>query len=91
MKDTRLCFTFMAGNFIWRRRGGPEGPIIFGLRRRQTVQADRRCSSVADSRTIRPAHISQIPSERSLLLVLPSICRMEFLARFGCGISARNR
>ena len=37
MKDTRLCFTFMAGNFIWRRRGGPEGPIIFGLSRRQTV------------------------------------------------------
>jgi hypothetical protein len=37
MKDTRLGFTFMAGNFIWRRRGGPEGPIILGLSGRQTV------------------------------------------------------
>jgi hypothetical protein len=50
MKDTCLCFTFMAGNFIWRRRGDPEGPIIFGLSRRQTVQADRHCSSVASNK-----------------------------------------
>jgi hypothetical protein len=37
MKDTRLGFTFMAGNFIWRRHCGPERPIIFGLSGRQTV------------------------------------------------------
>src|SRR5436309_11351598 len=28
----------MAGSFIWRRRGGPEGPIIFASSRRQTVE-----------------------------------------------------
>jgi len=29
----------MAGSFIWRRRGGPEGPIIFASSRRQTVES----------------------------------------------------
>ncbi len=37
MKDARLLFHVHGRNFIWRRRGGPEGPIIFGLSRRQTV------------------------------------------------------
>ena len=37
MKDSRLLFHVQGRKFYLARHGGPEGPIIFGLSRRQTA------------------------------------------------------